>query len=145
MGIARKSKKTVAQEALRDPITKLCIVKMLGKELRQEVKTMSSQGANSILKSPNTEHLKEFTWDMILSELSKFAPLLKSLLCFATKTRTPRSNTDAVIGMCAAMMFKHQNRNMNLVQRINSLVLYAGHAPKKVMFVPPQYMHCCAG
>ena len=82
--IARKSKKTVAQEALRDPVTKQCIVKMLGKELRQEVKTMLSQGANSILKSPNTEHLKEFTWDMILSELSKFAPLLKSLLCFAT-------------------------------------------------------------
>jgi hypothetical protein len=110
---------------------------MLGKELRQEVKTMSSQGANSILKSPNTEHLKEFTWDMILSELSMFALLLKSLLCFATKTRTPRSNTDAVIGMCAAMMFKHRNPNMNLVQRINSLVLYAGQAPKKVMFFHP--------
>ena len=112
--IARKSKKTVAQGALRDPITKQCIVKMLGKELRQEVKTMSSQGANSILKSPNAEHLKDLLGTMIFSELSKFAPLLKSLLCFATKTRTPRSNTDA---MFAAMMFKHRNPNMNLVQR----------------------------
>ncbi|KAL5516603.1 hypothetical protein EMCRGX_G001986 [Ephydatia muelleri] len=76
--IARKSKKTVAQGALRDPITKQCIVKMLGKELRQEVKTMSSQGANSILKSPNAEHLKDLLGTMIFSELSKFAPLLKT-------------------------------------------------------------------
>ena len=38
----------------------------------------------------------------------------------------------AVIGMCAAILLRHRNTHMNLVQRIISTLLYSGHAPKQV-------------
>ena len=127
-----KSKKTLAQEALKDPATRKYITEMLGKELAQEVKAMASDGANSILQSQDSDHLKDFNWNMLLSELSKYAPLLNSFLSSATTTKTPRPNTDAVIGMCAAILLHNRNRKLNLVQKIHSLILYAGHTSKKV-------------
>ena len=93
---------------------------------------MASDRVSSILQSQNPDHLKEFNWDMLYRELTMFAPLLKSLLFSATKTRVARSNTNAVVGMCAAIMINHRNLKMNLVQKINSLILYAGHASKQV-------------
>ena len=105
---------------------------MIGRELAKEVKVIASDGAHSILQSQNPSHLKEFSWDMLLNEVSQFAPVLKSLLFSATHTRVPRSNTDAIVGMCVAMLVNHQNPKMNLLQKINSLLLYAAHTSKQV-------------
>ena len=74
-------------------------------------------------------HLKEFNWDLLLSELSKYTPLLKSFLSSET-TRTPRSNTHAVIRMCTAILLHNRNRNLNLVQKIHSLILYSSYNAK---------------
>ena len=38
----------------------------------------------------------------------------------------------AVIGMCAAILLRHHNTHMNLVQRIVSTLLCSGQAPKQV-------------
>ena len=116
--IARKSMQAVANEALKDPVIRQYRLKMLGSELAKEVRDMASDSANSILQSQNPDHLKGFTWDMLLSELSKFAPTLKSLLASAISTRVHHSSTDAVIGMCAAILIKQRNSKMNLVQRL---------------------------
>lgn len=118
-------------EALKDPTTKKYLVEMLGNELAKEVKCMSSDSVNSILQSQNPDHLKQFNWEMLLNELCKFAPVLRRLLSLAS-SRVRRSNTDAVIGMCAAILINHRNPKMNLVQKINSLILYAGHSSKQV-------------
>ena len=56
--VARKNRMTVAKEVLTDPVTKKHIVEMLGKELASEVRSMPSDGANSILQSLNTRHLR---------------------------------------------------------------------------------------
>ena len=93
---------------------------------------MSSDKVESVLQSQNIDHLKSFHWDILLQELSEFAPILSSHLTSATKTRVSRSNTDAVIGMCAAILLNHQNPEMNLIQKINSRILYAGHSSKHV-------------
>ncbi|XP_064384807.1 uncharacterized protein LOC135333715 isoform X2 [Halichondria panicea] len=130
--IARKSRKKVAMEALKDPTTRKYLLKMVGIELAKEVKCMSSESANSILQSQNPDDLRQFSWEMLLNELSMFAPVLRQLLDLATNTRVRRSNTDAVIGMCAAILINHRNPKMNLVQRSNALVLYAGHSSKQV-------------
>ena len=116
--IARKSHKTIAKEALKDATTKKCIMNILGKELAREIKAMASDRVTSILQSQNPNHLKQFQWDMLLDELSRYAPQLKSLLLSATKLRVPRSNTAAVVGMCAAMLINHRYPNMNLPQKI---------------------------
>lgn len=125
-------------EALKDPTTRKYLLKMVGIELAKEVKCMSSESANSILQSQNPDDLRQFSWEMLLNELSKFAPVLRQLLDLATNTRVRRSNTDAVIGMCAAILINHRNPKMNLVQRSNALVLYAGHSSKQVIKTFPR-------
>ena len=132
--IARKSKKTVSAEALKDQVTKKYVLKMLGNELAKEVRDMASDSGNSILQSQNPDHLERFTWDKLLGGLSMFAPVLKSLLSSATSAKVHHSSTDAVIGLCAAIFIKHCNSNVNLVQKINSLIVYAGHSSKQVQF-----------
>ena len=37
-----------------------------------------------------------------------------------------------VIGTCVAILLKHRNPKLSLLQKIISLVLYAGHASKQV-------------
>ena len=113
--VARKNRMTVAKEVLTDPVTKKHVVVMLGKELASEVRSMASDGANSILQSLNTRHLKEFSWNLLMDELSKFA-----------------STDCSIVGLCASILINHQNQKMNLVQKINSLILYAGHTSKEV-------------
>lgn len=130
--VARQNKKTIAIESLKDPVTKKHVLRIIGREVAKEVKRMASDKVRSVLKSQNVDHLKSFHWNMLLQELSKFAPILSSLFTSATKTRVLRPNTDAVIGMCAAILLNHHNPKMNLVQKINSLILYAGHSSKQV-------------
>ena len=43
-----------------------------------------------------------------------------------------RVKDESVIGICAAILLRHQNPQMNLIQPIVSLLLYSGHAPKQV-------------
>ena len=75
--IARKSNKTIATEALKNAST---IIHALGKELAGEIKTMTSDQADSIMQSQNPNDLKQFSWEMLLNEQSMHAPLLKKLL-----------------------------------------------------------------
>ena len=133
--VARKSKKAVATEALKDPITKSYIVSILGIELAKEIRAMSSDSVKSVLQSSDPDDLKEFKWETLHSELSLHAPVMSKLLQLATKTRRPRMNQEAVIGACAAIVINHRNPKMNLVQKLTSLILYAGHASKQVLHI----------
>ena len=69
-----------------------------------------------------------------MEELHANAPVLISILRAATKTRVCRSNTNAVVGTCTAILLKHRNPKMGLLQKIISLILYSGHASKQVSF-----------
>ncbi len=75
--VARRGMKAVGLQALKDPETRKHILKLLGREMTREVKTMSSCKVNSILKSQDRKLLKEFTWNMLDKELSTHAPLLR--------------------------------------------------------------------
>ena len=45
-----------------------------------------------------------------------------------------RPKDSAVLGICAALLLRHRNHHLNLVQRIMSLILHCGHAGKQVRF-----------
>ena len=94
---------------------------------------MTSDNAHSFLCSQSKADLKEFKWDRLHAELSDNAPTLLSILLAATKTRVPRPNAHIVVGTCVAILLKHCNPKMSLLQKIISLVLYAGHASKQVL------------
>ena len=58
---------------------------------------------------------------------------MMSVLRASTETKKPRVNTKGVIVMCMGLLLKHCFVKMCLIQRILSLVLYAGHADKQVI------------
>lgn len=88
---------------------------------------------------------------MIISELHTTAPTLLRVLegCVNVKRRVRRecrghgrrkkkvqkartSSNSSIIGICTAILLRHHNKNMNLVQRIISVILHCGHAAKQV-------------
>lgn len=129
--VARGSKCTVARECFSDPTTRNFALNYLGTILRKEIKTMVSHNTNSILHSP-VSSMKCFTWDTLLDELKKYAPTFLHLLNSLTKTKSKRPNEKAVIGICAAILLKHRDPTMSLIQKITSIILYAGHTSKQV-------------
>lgn len=129
--MARRSRKTIAVESMKDPCTRQVLVKLFGKEVHKEIRLMASE---SFLCSQSKDDLKEFKWDRLHAELSHKAPVLLSILLDATKTRVPRPNSHIVVGTCVAILLKHRNPKMSLLQRIISLVLYAGHTSKQVCY-----------
>ena len=130
--VARKSMQSMARECFKEPRSRAYLVKYVGMIVRNELKSMCSDKTNSVLRADPTIELKVFKWDTLLAELSQNAPVFLSLLHAATHTRRNRENKSAVIGLCAAVLIKHRFQKMNVVQKLISLILYAGHSGKKV-------------
>ncbi|XP_019861291.1 PREDICTED: uncharacterized protein LOC109589693 [Amphimedon queenslandica] len=127
---ARKSKRKIATECLADKKSRQYTLSSISRTIETEVKRMSS--VNSILCSQSPDHLKFFHWDMIYNELQSKAPVLLQFLVSATNTKTKRKNRIAVICTCAAIILKYRYRNLNLLQKVLSLILYSSHCSKKV-------------
>ena len=77
--VARKKKKTIAAETLKDPVLKGYVVELIGKEVAKELKNMASMKTNSVLQSQDVTQLETFSWDVLLNELSKVAATLKKI------------------------------------------------------------------
>ena len=122
----------MARECFKEPTTRAHLLKHIGMVIRNELKTMCSDRTDSLLRAENAAQLKTFTWEKLLAELSKSAPIFLSLLHAATHTRRTKENQNAVIGICAAVILKYRFQKMNLVQKLISVILYAGHSGKRV-------------
>ncbi len=54
--------------------------------------------------------------------------------------RTYRPSNSAVLGVCASILLRHKNQQMNVLQRVVSLILHRGHAGKQVMLT--RFVQC---
>lgn len=125
--VARKSHKEIAVECMKNKFTCQHAIRLIGNKVKEEIRAISSSSVALVYQSKNS-----IKWSKFISAVSTCAPTLLSLLTSATKTRGPRCNQSAVIGMCFALLLKHRNPKLNLVQKIISLILYAGHCSKQV-------------
>ena len=130
--LARKAPRTVAVQALAGPTTRLHVLSEIGRILRAEMTAMCSDKTASLLRTHSIQDLSHFQWKNVIQELEKSAPVFLHFLRQCTQTRTPRQNRDGVIGVCAAIILKNRFAKMNLLQKIVSLLLYAGHCGKRV-------------
>ena len=130
--VARRCSKRVAGECLKDPNIRKYIIEKIGKIVRVELCRMCSDKTASILRKHCPDTFKEFTWDAFTNELLVNAPVLMSILEGCTETKVARVNRKAVMGMCVVLLLKHRFIKMCLVQKIISLILYAGQANKQV-------------
>jgi len=127
--IGRGSKRSVIDECMKDNTKCEYIFKKVRRVTRSEITTLCS---NSMLRQQTANDLKTFSWDALLIELQSKAPFLMIILDSCTTTKRPRSNRRAIMGMCMALLLKHCFAKMYLVQKVISLILYAGHSGKKV-------------
>lgn len=122
------------QQCFKDPVTRAHMLNKIGQVLRHEIKIMCSDTTNSVLQSLDTNELKMFTWDKVLSELKLHAPALVSILFSCTRTQILHKNQTSTVCFIASVLLKYRYRRMNLVQKIISLILYAGHCGKQVLY-----------
>ena len=134
--VARRSKRAIAAECMKDHAVQKHILKLVGKMVHAEIKKFCSDGANSILKRDDPQCIKTFSWESFNSEVSKFAPILKGILQATCKARMSKTHFNVVMCVCVALLLRNRNPRMNLIQKIISLVLYGGHSSKQV--------HLCA-
>ena len=108
------------------------MLKLIEREVHNEVKALCSNDADSILQQSDPEVLKSFKWNTLMSELLKYTPILKGLLESTGIPCRNRPNFDAVVCLCIALLARNRNQRMNLVAKILSLIMYAGHSSKEV-------------
>ena len=130
--LARGGRHAFARKCLKDRCIRNIIVKGMGVSLRHEIARLCSDDIASILQSNDRSTLKEFTWEKLLTELEEVDHTLLKLLQSCTKIRKLRKNHNAIIGVLVAIMCKHRRPKSSLFQQIVSLILYSGHAAKRV-------------
>ena len=69
-----------------------------------------------------------------MDEMKTRAPTLLYILESCTETRKVRKNKEAIVGLITAILCKHRRPSASLLQRIVSIILYSGHASKRVSF-----------
>ena len=117
----------------------------LGRDIQSKLTGLCSKKRPSIFRDASARNLATFSWDRLVSDLEERAPTFHNLLYMCTdikrRKRQPtkkkhkkpnRPRNEAIVGVCASLLLRHKNHNMNLMQRIVSLILHRGHAAKQV-------------
>lgn len=138
--VGRSNPAAIARQVLTHGKVKTEVLKAVGKLVRKEMMYLCKRKTLSLLRG-SPKSLETFSWEQLSDELCQNAPVFCQVIkmCVVRKRRKTskkgRSNKiddNNVTGIIAALLLRHRNQRMNLFQRIVSLVLYSGHAPKKV-------------
>lgn len=90
----------------------------------------------SPLRVASAENLLRFNWSMLSREAEKCAPLITSILAAIVeptiKFRRKRPGRLAAVGTGLSILLREKCHSLCLPQTLNSVVVYAGHAPKQV-------------
>ena len=145
--VGRRNRSSIARQAMKDKRIRKKVVELTGKLLSKELTRLSSKKVNSRLRDCSVGTLEELTWDGLLQEVGTEAPVMLSLLreCVHVKRRVhqPKAkggrstarrlpSENAAISMSFAVLLRARSLQMNLVQRMISMLLYRTHAPKQV-------------
>lgn len=131
--LARRSKKTLALECMKNEGVKKYILRLVGKIVHTEMKKLCSERGDSVLQNRDPALLKTFTWKTVKHETTAHAPVLVEILQSTGIRGKNRLNFDAVVSLCVALLARNRNPRMNLVSKVLSLILYAGHSAREVL------------
>ena len=132
--MSRKNRSSIARQAVVDDRICQKVVVYLGKKLSKEMKAMCSLKSKSILRRRDVMSLQGFQLEALTKEMECVAPNTLSLLrsCLASRKPSKAKNVKSKVGVCSAILLRGRSQRMNLLQKIVSLMLYSGHASKKV-------------
>lgn len=130
--IARRSHSALARRCLENSEIRKYILKGVSQLLKREIAVLCSDSIESVLRDKSNDALKSFKWKTLVNELSNHCPSLLTILRHCTKFPNIKSQQEAVIGVIVAILCKNRRASASLFQRIISIVLYGGHASKRV-------------
>lgn len=142
--VGRRSHPAIARQVMRNPKTRAMCLKILEKDIQKDLSQVAStKEGRSCLQQKTLSALQNFSWEKLHEKLKFKAPTLYRVLqgCVNVHRReregrkgskTHHPSDSAVLGVCAALLLRHRNQRLNLLQRIISLILHSGHAGKLV-------------
>lgn len=128
--VARRSCMAMAEECLKNSAVMQYLLVKIGKKIRTELRSMCSNTNPSVLRSQSPNDLIDFQWMKLHKELQERAPTFLMIFMASTKTRTPRHNQTAIVGVCTAILLKHRFQHMS--QKLIGLILYGMNSQKMV-------------
>jgi len=94
----------------------------------------------SVLRDKSFEIMRDFSWEIILTEAKERCPnlldVITAVCCKREGQNVQRSGVKRIppIGTIYCMLLNQYNRELNLVQHINTVLLASGQAETKVCF-----------
>lgn len=139
--MGRLNRESIAREAMKDKRIRSKAVEILGVDMGREMKRLCSKKVMSVLRNRDLSSVQEFDVQAIITEMKEHAPSVLTLLRGCLLGRKPPKrgvlksrvvDIDLVVAVCCAILLRGRSQRMNLLQRVISLVLYCGHASKRV-------------
>lgn len=130
--LVRRSHCTVVRHCLKDLRLRNHLISGIGQILQKEVASLCSGNTTSLLNDKSVNALETFSWDDLLDEIESRSPTLLALMKWCTKTKKPRKNKKSIIAFLVAILCRHRRPTFSIVQRLISMILYSGHASKRV-------------
>ena len=125
-----------ARTALRTSSIRKPVITNIRKSVARECARLCKHAkgsSNSTLKGSSSEKLKTLDTKNVAKRLKKSAPIIYSVLkSTCTRPRTKSRSKRNMLTMAAALLLKSRNKQMCSMQSVISVLLYAGHASKKV-------------
>ena len=142
--VGRRSHPAIARQVMRMTKTRNTCLKVLEKYIQKDLtRVASTKTGSSCLRQRTLDALQTFSWAKLHLEFKSKAPTLYRVLqgCVNVHRKERagkqgsvkrRPNDTAVLSVCAAILLRHRNQHLNILQRIISLILHSGHAGKQV-------------
>lgn len=136
--LARSHWQTFAKASFRHKEIQSYLVCEMINAIKSECYQLVSKKYPSMLQKKSKKDLVNFSWHLLISELTNRAPLLLSLLSAVADLRMSKKRLNIpvsclpFVGMASAVLLKCRNKHMSAVQHIMSMILNAGHANSRV-------------
>jgi len=135
--LSRRSYKAATSKFYQLPQTKDYLLKDFVKCVNGEIRNICSINHNSVLRGSH-QNIKNFSWVAIWDELTKNVPTLVNFL----NRLLPKSNKRFIVFLICAII-KKKCKQMSLIQRVFSFLLYSNAAKKQVRSRKYHYILVC--
>ena len=139
--VGRANRSAIARQVVRDERIRTRVIELLGTHMGKEMKKLCTKEVMSVLRKADSDSVQQFSVKSIIEEMKTHAPSVLTVLrgCVhgrrrsrAKKQKSRMIDVDTVVGVCCAILLRGRSQKMNLLQRIISLILFCGHASKRV-------------
>ena len=146
-GAARRSHRTIARQAMTNKTVRKHVFDIMKGDLQKVMTLSCAKSTKSILRDSAAESMSTLSLEKLEAELRMNAPTLFTVLnpCVDVNRKKAVSNqkqqgrkrdrhisNSAVFGVCAAILLRHRNHHMNVIQRMIALIFHNGHSTKQV-------------